>query len=282
MPIMPRFSGCDAGNPPMPSSVGDTGMFAFSANARTMSMAPESMMPWPARMMGRSAPLISSSARWNSAGFALQSGRKRGLLRRRGIPVELARRLLRVFRDVDVNRARTSRRGDVERLTERRRNFVRARHQVVVLGNRQRDAGHVGFLKRIGPDELAAHLAGDAHDRRRVQHRRRDAGHHVRGAGARGGDRDTDSAARPRVAVGHVRGALLVAHEDVADGIIEHGVVGRQNRPARIAEHVGHSLPHETFPDNLRACLSSYVLFYWFAWGPTPMRLPSLTLRILK
>ena len=37
MPIMPRFSGCDAGKPPMPSSVGDdrdVGLFGERANDR--------------------------------------------------------------------------------------------------------------------------------------------------------------------------------------------------------------------------------------------------------
>ena len=62
-------------------------------------------------------------------------------------------------------------------------------------------------------------------------------------------DRHADLAARARVAVGHVRRALLVADEHVADRIAEHRVVGRQDRAARIAEHVGHPFANERFPE---------------------------------
>ena len=66
--------------------------------------------------------------------------------------------------------------------------------------------------------------------------------------------RDADPAARARVAVGHVRRALLVADEDVPDRIVQHRVVGRKNGAARIAEDVGHPLANETFPNDLRSC----------------------------
>ena len=39
------------------------------------------------------------------------------------------------------------------------------------------------------------------------------------------------------VALGHVAGALLVAHEDVADRRVEERVVRRQDAAARQAEH---------------------------------------------
>ena len=41
MPIMPRYSGWDAGMPPMPSSVIAIGMCARSAKCWTMPVAPE-------------------------------------------------------------------------------------------------------------------------------------------------------------------------------------------------------------------------------------------------
>jgi len=65
--------------------------------------------------------------------------------------------------------------GNLEGFPKRRRDVLRARHQVVVLGDRQRDAGDVRFLERVGADELAPHLAGDADNRRAVQHGRGDA-----------------------------------------------------------------------------------------------------------
>ena len=80
-----------------------------------------------------------------------------------------------------------------------------------------------------------------------------DAGHQVRGPGPGGGDRDADAAAGPRVAVGHVRGALLVPDQHVPDRVVEHRVVRRQDGAARIAEDGAHAFVNETFPDDLRA-----------------------------
>ena len=60
-------------------------------------------------------------------------------------------------------------------------------------------------------------------------------------------------AARAGVAVGHVRGALLVPHEHVVNRVVEHRVVGRQDGAAGIAEDRLHALAYEAFPENLRA-----------------------------
>src|SRR5258708_905734 len=130
MPIMPRLSGCDAGRPPMPSSVAATGMSPRSAKARSTASAPEIVTPWPARITGRFAPGISSAARARSGS------------------------------------------------------------------------------------------AGAA------------------GAG---------------IAVGHVGGALLVPHQRVPDRIVEHRVVGGQNRAAGIAEDFGDAFAHQALPEDLRA-----------------------------
>src|SRR6185503_16038551 len=81
-----------------------------------------------------------------------------------------------------------------------------------------------------------------------------DAGDHVGRAGPRRRDRHADLAAGAGVAVGHVRRPLLVADEDVADRIAEHRVVGRKDRAARVAEHVGHPFEDQRFPENLSTC----------------------------
>ena len=175
-------------------------------------------------------------------------------LRRVG-PHELARALLRVLGDVDQHRAGAARARHVERLADRLGDFVGAGHQVVVLGDRQGDAGDVGFLKGIGADQLAADLAGDADDGDRVEHRRRQAGDHVGRARARRGDGHADLAGRARIAVRHVRGALLVPHQDVADRVVEHRVVGRQDGAAGIAEDARDAFARERFPKDLRAGL---------------------------
>ena len=170
------------------------------------------------------------------------------------VPVHFAAALLRVLGDVHQHRARTAAARDRERFADRRRDVLGRGDQVVVLGDRQRDAGDVGLLERVGSDQLAADLAGDADDRRRIHHRGGDAGDHVGRARTGGGDRDADLPRRAGVAVGHVRGALLVPHQHVANRVLQHRVVGRQNRAARIAEHVGHAFADQRFPENLRAC----------------------------
>ena len=169
------------------------------------------------------------------------------------VPVDLATSLLRVLGDVHEHRARTAAARHGKGLAHGRRHVLGRSDEVVVLGDRQGDAGDVGLLKRVGSDQLAADLAGDADDRRRVHHRRRDAGHHIGRARSRGRDRDADLAGRARVAVRHVRRPLLVTDEDVANRVLQHRVVGGQNRAARVAEHIGHPFAHERFPENLCA-----------------------------
>ena len=165
-------------------------------------------------------------------------------------PLEHAALLLRVLGDVDDDRPGTARAGDVERLANRRCDLLWLGHQVVVLGDRNRAAGDVGFLERIAADELRRDLPGDANHRNRVEHRRGDAGDQVGRARARSRDADADLARSARVAVGHVRGALLVAREHVVDRVLDHRVVGRHDRAARIAEADLDPLAYERFPDD--------------------------------
>ena len=130
-----------------------------------------------------------------------------------------------------------------------------------MLGDGQGDAGDVGFLKGVGADQLAADLSGDANDGRGIQHGRGDAGDHVGRAGARGGDRNANVAAGARVAIRHVGGALLVAHQDVMDVAVLQGVIRRQNCASRIAEDVLYAFALQAFPENL--CSR-------FSHGPSP------------
>ena len=135
----------------------------------------------------------------------------------------------------------------------RRRNVLRLAHQKVVLGHRQRDAGDVHFLKRVGAQQLARHIAGDADDGNRIEHGRGNAGDQVGRAGTAGGNGHAHLARGARVAVGHVRRALLVAHQDVADGKLAQRVVRRQNRAARIAEDGVDAFADQRGPEDLRA-----------------------------
>jgi len=79
-----------------------------------------------------------------------------------------------------------------------------------------------------------------------------DAGNEI--GGSRTGSRncDTDFPARAREAVSHVGGALLVTDEDVPKRVIQHRVVGGQNRSARISEDRTNPFVYKAFPDDLR------------------------------
>ena len=109
--------------------------------------------------------------------------------------------------------------------------------QEVVLGDRHRDAGDVGLLEGVGPDQRAPDLPGDRDHRDRVHLRVGQRGDQVGGAGTRSGHADPDLAGGVRVAAGGVAGALLVADQHVAQLLrVEQRVIDRQHRAARNAE----------------------------------------------
>ena len=73
--------------------------------------------------------------------------------------------------------------------------------------------------------------------------------------GPGGGDRHADPAAGARVAVGHVRGALFVADQHVANRVIEQRVVGRQDGAAGVAEDGVDALFDQARPDDVSSAL---------------------------
>jgi len=152
-------------------------------------------------------------------------------------PVPLHRVLQHVFGQVDERRAGAAGGGDVERLTHHHRNVLRAHHQLVVLGDAARDADRVAFLERIGADRRRRNLAGDADHRNRVHICVAQRSHEVGRRGTAGDHRDARLAGDVRVTLGHVAGALFVAHENVADLRLDERVVRRENAAAGQSEH---------------------------------------------
>ena len=122
-----------------------------------------------------------------------------------------------------------------------------------MLRDRESNARHVGFLKRIRTNELAANLPSNAHDWRRIEHRGRDTRHHISGPGTGRGHRDTNLPTGTCIAISHVRRTLFMANQHVTDRIFEHGVVCRKDGSPGVTEHRTHSLAHERFPNDLRA-----------------------------
>src|SRR5258708_8134432 len=239
MPIMPRFRGSLAGKQPMPRSVMATGRLPACTNWSNTRIAPETMMPWPARIKLRL--------------FVVDALALGGKLRRGGVPVEIARGLLRVFGDIDEDGAGPAGICDQESFTNSAGNVFGAGNNHVVLCDRHGDAGDINFLEGIGAEELAADLSSDANHRRGVQHRGRDARDHVGGAWAGGGHSHAYAAAGSRISFGHVRGALFVAHEDVVQLGFAKRVVYGKNRAAWIPEDVANAKLGQRFTGNFRA-----------------------------
>ena len=166
-------------------------------------------------------------------------------LRRRSItgqlhldrPAERCHRLERVLGDVDEHRTRPARRRDVERLRQDTRNIGCVLHQVVVLGDRHRDAADVGFLERVRADGCGWHLTGDRDDRHRVHVGIGDRRHEVGGTRPAGRHTHADPSRCLRVTRRCVAGTLLVSHEDVTHSLrVEQRVVGGQDGTAGDAE----------------------------------------------
>ena len=207
-------------------------------------------MPWPARMTGFFAALMSSMACLDGRGFGAQHGVRAIGFGCGGFEAERCGGLLRVLRYVDEYGAWTPGLRDLERLADGGGDVFGAGDEVVVLGDGQGDAGDVDLLKRVAAEDFAADLAGDGHDGNAIEHGGGDAGDEVGGAGAGGGDADADLARGAGVAVGHVRGALLVADEDVVDGELAQGVVGGEDGSAWVAEDFVYAFAGEGGPDD--------------------------------
>ncbi len=131
-----------------------------------------------------------------------------------------------------------------------------------MLGDGQGDAGDVDLLKGVRAEDLAADLAGDRHNRNAIEHGGGDAGDEVGGAGAGGGDADADLARGAGVAVGHVRGALLVADEDVVDGELAQGVVDGEDGSAGVAEDPVYAFAGESGPEDFGSGEGGVLIFH--------------------
>ena len=181
---------------------------------------------------------------------------------RRCFPVEFCGSLLRVFCDVDKDRAGTSAIGNQEGFAEGARNVLGFGDHHVVLGDGHGDSCDVDLLKRVGAQYLAANLAGYANDRRRVQHRRGDAGNHIGRAWTRCSHGHADPTTGTGVAIGHVCGTLFVPHEDVVQLRFTERVIDRKYGAAGIAEDLAHAETRERFAKNFRTAELHSVLAF--------------------
>ncbi len=166
-----------------------------------------------------------------------------------------------VFGDVDEHGAGTAGLRDLECFADGGGDVFGAGDEVVVLGDGQGDAGDVDLLKRVGAEDFAADLACDRHNGNAIEHGGGNAGDEIGGAGAGGGDTDADFTGGTGVAVGHVRGALLVADENVMDGELAQGVVGGEDGSARVAEDFVHAFAGESGPNDFSSGELGVLIF---------------------
>ena len=168
--------------------------------------------------------------------------------------LEVERRLLDVARDVDEHGPAAPGAGDVEGGLDHVRKLLDVLDEPGVLDDRDRDPRDVALLERVRSDQVRPHLAGDADERGRVHPGVGDRRDEVRRARPGRGERDADAPRRPRVALGHVAGALLVPGEDVAHGrAARERVVGRQDGAAGEAEDGVDALGLERAQDRVGA-----------------------------
>ena len=184
---------------------------------RRSSLALPRMMPWPARISGRSASRDEPGClEQRSAGRRSGTGRPRARRRRR--PRRLRDALvLHVLRDVDEHRARTAPPAP-RRMPSR---IVSARVLMSSTSTLHFVIGSVTPMMSVSwnasrPIIGAGHLAGDGDDRRIVHVRRGEAGDEVGGARVPRWRCTRRPARGAGIAVGGVRGRLLMAHQDVA------------------------------------------------------------------
>ena len=161
---------------------------------------------------------------------------------------------LNVLGDIDHDRTRAARRGDVERLMQHARQVVHVAHQVIVLGARPGDADRIAFLESVVADEMRRDLPGDA---RRSEWNPSSASVSPVTTLVAPGPEVTSThaglAGGARIAFRRVRRALLVTHEQMADAVLlEQRVIDRQHRAAGITENILDALIEEGLQKDLR------------------------------
>ena len=121
-----------------------------------------------------------------------------------------------ILRQIDDDRPRAAALRDVKGLVQYAGQFADVLDEVIVLRAGPRDAGCVGFLKRVIANQVRRDLSGQADDRHRVHQRVGQAGDRVRSARTARHEHDAYPPGRARVAFGRVHRALLVPHQDMA------------------------------------------------------------------
>ena len=158
----------------------------------------------------------------------------------RGIHIAGEGALRNVLGHIDQHRAGATGGRNVVSLAGNARQRVGFLHEVVVLHHRNGDAENVGLLEGVLAEHPGHGLTANDEHRHGVHHGGHETGDGVAGAGAGGHEHRGGAAGRAGVAIGHVHGTLLVAHEDEFHLGLHRlqGVENRNRGTAGIAENV--------------------------------------------
>ena len=167
---------------------------------------------------------------------------------------------LRILREVQHHRARSSAARDVERTAHGPCDVLGMTYLIAPFRDRLRHAHEVHLLERICAKGCNGHLPRDDHDGCGVDHRVGHARERVRGTRAAGDDGHAHLAADACKALGGMCGTLFVAHEDMvkrlllASRVVIEGIIDRHDTAARVAEDGLHPLPLQRQHQRLAAC----------------------------
>ena len=165
-----------------------------------------------------------------------------------------ARCVQHILRNIDQHRPRPTGSGDVKCLMHNAAEIIHIFHQIIMFGGTAGDAHRVGFLKRVGTDQMRWHLPCHTHQRNRIHQRIRQRCYGVRGPRPRGHHQHAHFASRARIAFGCVACTLFVPHQNMPQFILfKQRIIDRQHRTAGIAEHhvgtvIEHRLNHDFSP----------------------------------
>ena len=155
-----------------------------------------------------------------------------------------------VARDVDLHRT-ALRHRDRERPVGELGDPIRPAHVGLEPGDLREDRHLIGLLEATQTHARAAGLRGDGDHRGVGPVGGGDRGHEVGDPRTVLADADAVAIGRPRVAVGHVGGVLLVGHGDEADPGGREDIEGVHVGGADDAEDVRHALGGELLDEGL-------------------------------
>src|SRR6185312_12729750 len=169
-----------------------------------------------------------------------------------------------IEREVEHDRARTTRGGHAESAFDQLRNPLRLVDLDHGLGHGLEQRRLIEFLEVAAQANLVGGSGGDGDDRNGIRVCRCKAGDEIGDARSRRRIAHTDTAGNPRIAVRHMGSALLVPDKNVADPAIAIERIVEAETIPRNAEDVGNS---ETFENAYKGVRALQLHIWMFPSG---------------